>query len=100
MPWDLISAEFNSVIFLDRQIIKLKTSPNFPAIQYLCSWDLVALFPYPCRFRLHAEHGGPGVISQVHDIKGGKVVQRTYLNVGALGLRTARRVKVPGNLSS
>ena len=30
-------------------------------------------------------------------VKGGR---KTELNVGALGLRTARRVKVPGSISS
>ena len=34
----------------------------------------------------------------VRDVKGRKVVERTKLNVGELGLRTARRAKVPGNL--
>ena len=41
----------------------------------------LASFPGPCRFWLHEER---------------RVVEITKLNVGALGLRTARRAKVPG----
>ena len=33
------------------------------------------------------------------DIKGRKTVEKPKLNVGVLGLRTARRTKVPGNTS-
>ena len=38
-----------------------------------------ASFPGPRRFRLHDERGGPGIFLHVHDIKGRKVVERTYL---------------------
>ena len=59
----------------------------------------VALFPGLHQFRLHKERRGPGIFSHMHDVKGRKVVERIYLNVGALaGLRTARRANVPGNL--
>ena len=34
----------------------------------------------------------------VRDVEGRNVVVRTQLNVGELGLRTARRAKVRGNL--
>ena len=34
------------------------------------------------------------------DVKGRKTVERLKMNVGVLGLRTARRAKVPGNIPS
>ena len=46
-------------------------------------------------FQLHEECGGPGTLS---DVKGRKMVQRFKMNVGVLGLRTARTAKVPGNI--
>ena len=43
---------------------------------------------------------GTGMFPHMRDIKGRnrKVVERTLMNMGELGLRTARRSKVPGNL--
>ena len=40
--------------------------------------------------------GEPGTFPHVSDIKGRKTVERPKMNVGVLGLRTARRAKVPG----
>jgi len=54
---------------------------------------LIASFPGPCRSWLHKEQ----IFSHVHDIKGGKAVERT---VGALRLRTTRIAKVSGDISS
>ena len=53
--------------------------------------------PRPVTFRLHEECVGTGKFPHMGDVKGRKVVERT-LNMGELGLRTARRSKVPGNL--
>ena len=48
------------------------------------------------RFRLHKRMRA-GVF-HVHDVKGIKMVERSEINVGTLGLVTARRAKVPGNI--
>ena len=59
----------------------------------------VASFPGPCTtFGCTKECGGPGMFPHVRDIEGRKVVERTSLSMGELGLRTARRAKVRGNL--
>ena len=73
---------------------EVKTGPH-PQAWHLLEWPSIdiALFPGRCHFRLHEEHGGPGIFSTVRDVKGRKVVERT--NVGAPELRTARRAKVP-----
>ena len=57
----------------------------------------VSSFPGLCHFQLHKEWRGPGIFSHVCDVQGRKVVERTF-NMGALGLRTVRRAKIPGNL--
>jgi len=58
-------------------------------------WDQkLALFPGLHIFQWHEECGGPGIFLTC-DVKDIKVAGRTYLNVGALGLRAARRAKVP-----
>ena len=44
------------------------------------------------------KRGGPGTFPHVSDVKGRMTVERPKMNVGILGLRTARRAKVPGNI--
>ena len=62
-------------------------------------FDISASFPGPhTTFGCMKEHGGPGMLPHMHDIKGRKVIERTKLNVGELALRIARRAKVQGNL--
>ena len=42
---------------------------------------------------------GPVKFYHVSDVKGRKMVERLEMNGGVLGLRTARRAKVTGNIS-
>ena len=51
---------------------------------------LSSLIARPMPFWLHEELGRAMVSFLVCDVKGRKVVERTILNVGELGLRTAR----------
>ena len=70
------------------------------AIESICKFAYgqlltVASFPGPCTaFVCTKERGGPGMFLHVRDVEGRKVVERAQLNVGELGLRTARRAKV------
>ena len=43
------------------------------------------------------KRGGPGTFPHVSDVKGRKGKKDRKFNVGVVGLRTARRAKVPGN---
>ena len=55
--------------------------------------------PRPAFRRLqYRKAGRAGTFPHVSDIKGRKTVERPKMNVGVLGLRTARRVKVSGNI--
>ena len=55
--------------------------------------------PHPAFRRLqYGKQGGPGTFPHVSDVKGRKTVERPKMSEGILGLRTARRAKIRGNI--
>ena len=75
MPRGLILAELNLEIFLDCQIAKLKTSPNFPAIQYInpppCVGGVVVPMLSVClsnRSTVYTSYSTVATMVQVHKV--------------------------------
>ena len=60
--------------------------------------NCLASFPGPAQLCVACSGRGPGKFYHVSDVKGRKSVERLEMNVGVLGLRTARRANAPGNM--
>ena len=66
---------------------------SFPDDCHLQNSLYLASFPVPCPAFRHLQYGkreGPGTFPHVSDVKGRKTVERPKMNVGVLGLRTAK----------
>jgi len=81
---------------LEQSLFKAATSPLWSLGHYCwtnpvqndllmagTTGPMVALFPGLHLFRLHEEHGGPGILSYVCDVKGRKVVERKWVHWGS-----------------